>query len=287
MRTRPPLAVLLALAAVAAAPSASAQLPADVTLQLDAPSSLVGPGTGTVTMTATVTASCVKVLQLAPASPQGVPAVFEWQAEEGLIVVGPDRVVFDSAGCVGVTTLTAQQAFTIGVPRAVPGLRPMAIHGTVHLGDSSAEASASVTAEWISVNQLRLDQKLVQCKECGALPFQLTLSNFGNARTHYEFEVGTQPATGWTLTLPGPVTLDAGASQTVTATAGGHGGEGAFQVVVRPSSADDPSKTGEPLQATFLVRDISTGSKASPFPGAAPLLAGLALLAAALSRRRA
>lgn len=61
-------------------------------------------------------------------------------------------------------------------------------------------------------------------------------------------------------------------------------GEGEYQLVIRPSAADDSTKQGNPLTVNVLVRDTSFASKATPLP--APVWAGLALLAVALVARR-
>jgi hypothetical protein len=267
-------------------PVAAAQGGEGLAFTVAPPLAPIKPQVESPSFAATVTASCALLLRSSgPDSLQeGVPVAFEWAAQDGVAIIGPPETTLDPALCSQATEVKAVVPFQVGIPRTAPGLRPIPVVGRATVGDASDQEPFTLTADYYSVSELKLERKLKQCSSCGHVPIELGLTNLGNARTTYTFEVVGKP-NSWSLTLPEPLAVDAGASGQAVAFAKGHGGEGAFQVAVHPVAADDPSKAGDDLTVHFLVRDTSFVSRATPAPAA--LLAALAVLGLALSRRRA
>jgi hypothetical protein len=286
----------LLLAAAAAllslsVPAATAQQGADVAIEVEAPPAPIQPQVENPSFEATVTVSCVQLLRSAgPAGLQGVPVTIDWSTQSGVVVTGPRSLSVDPQRCASGGAVSVRQSgvFQLSIPRAAPGLEPIPLRATATVGDAtSAPFPFTVTGDYYPVNEARLERKLVSCSPCRdvALPFQVT--NLGNARTQYTFTLASGPGGGWSIRLPDVLVLDSRAAGNVTAHVSGHGGQASFSLAILPTAADDPTKAGDPLTVDLLVRDTSLLSKATPGPAPAPLLAGLAALAVALSRRRA
>jgi len=278
----------LALATVLLAASAAQAAPA---VSLGLPTQPVPPGHPTPFAT-TVTLDCSYVLTHQDPAAGGATVTVAFSPGNGVVVTGPSTFLFPAADCAeGQSAVTKAASHDLFIPLSAPGLVPLP--GTVKVAFAGVSDSAeqtvpfTVTADYYAVSQAKLARKLGACDAC-ALPFQVTVTNLGNARTHYVAQVVNQPA-GWTIDLPDSIVLAPGASADLAFVVHMHGtaGEGAYTVVLHPSSADDPAKAGEPLAIQFLARNTSILAKAAPAP-AAPGLAVLLLAAAvACARRRA
>jgi hypothetical protein len=276
-----------ALLLVALMPGATGQLSGpDLSLTVEPPLAPIKPQIENPGFAATVVASCALVLQSqSPTSPQeGVVVAFEWHPTQGVVITGPAEARLDPALCAQATEVETSAAFQVSIARTAPGLVPLPIVGRATVGDKRSDAPFTVVADYYSVSEMKAESNLKKCSPCDRVPVEFEVTNLGNARTAYTFDTTTKPK-GWSSTMPEPLLLDAGASGKAVAVVGGHGGEGAFGIRAIPSAADDPSKSGDPLVMNVLVRDTSLVSRATPGP--APLLAGLAALGVALSRRRA
>lgn len=207
-----------------------------------------------------------------------------------------------------VVTLTPNQpsssgsaTFQITVPRTAPGLTPIGC--TMRIGSPGQPPAIApapeqtipftVTADYYSVNQVKLTTKLKQSGPQKQVPFDLEITNFGNARTQYTFELSNKPTSGkWNAILPEVLLVDSpnsgqGSSvSTATFTVatpfknGWNNLEGAYQLTIKPSAADDPSKAGNPLTANMLVR-----VRGVYVPGLEPMVLLGAVLGSALLLR--
>jgi hypothetical protein len=142
------------------------------------------------------------------------------------------------------------------------------------------------------VNQAKLATKLKICNGCKQIPFEIKLTNFGNARTQYTFKLTNKPTGPWNAVLPEVLVVDSPSSGPGNSSADavvivypGHG-EGAYTLVITPSATADPSKVGNPLTMTFLARDDGVLSRISPAPDVLPLVLALAGLAVVARRSR-
>jgi hypothetical protein len=124
------------------------------------------------------------------------------------------------------------------------------------------------------------------------VPFELEVTNFGNARTQYLFEITNSPGGKWNALPPEVMLLDSPNSgqgtptNTATFTVatpfknGWNNAEGAYTITIKPSAADDPEKVGNPLTANVLVR-----VRGVYVPGVEPFVMVAAVLGAALVLR--
>lgn len=197
-----------------------------------------------------------------------------FQCQNGVVVTGPAQVIVPiQAGAT--STFPGRGSYQINIPRTAPGLQAIpcllkARAQQVNAGmpaSPEAQSPFTVTADYYSVNQVKLASKLKQSGPQKQVPFEMEVTNFGNARTQYIFEIGAEPSKGkWNAILPEVLLLDSPnsgqGSPTNTAVFtvatpfknGWNNEEGAYQIVIKPASADDPSKTGNPLSANMLVR---------------------------------
>ena len=198
-----------------------------------------------------------------------------FQCQNGVQVTGPGQVLVAITPGPTDSTFEGRGSFQISIPRTAPGLTAIpcvlkAKAQQVNAGiPASPETTApfSVTADYYSVNQVKLASKLKQSGPQKQVPFEMEVTNFGNARTQYVFEIGSEPSKGkWNAILPEVLLLDSPnsgqGSPTNTAIFtvatpfknGWNNEEGSYQIIIKPSSADDPSKSGNPLTANMLVR---------------------------------
>lgn len=223
---------------------------------------------------------------------------FPFQCTNGVIITGPQSVVKPIASPNSPTTGTAN--FQVSIPRTAPGLQNLqctlkAKAQTLNQATPATSESVvpfTVTADYYSVNQVKLTSKLKQSGPQKQVPFDMEITNFGNARTQYTFELGNQPGGKWQQILPEVLLLDSPnsgqGSPTNTAVFtvatpyknGWNNIQGSYQIVVKPSAADDPTKTGNPLTANMLVR-----VRGVYVPGLEPTIMLGALLGSALLLR--
>jgi hypothetical protein len=191
----------------------------------------------------------------------------------GVLVTGPTTTVITIPPQT-TSDIPGEGNFQISIPRTAPGLTPLQCSFKISASSPNPSVPAvpdqtatfSVTADYYSVNQVKLNTKLKQSGPQKQVPFEMEISNFGNARTQYTFELTNKPTGKWNAILPEVLLVDspnsgAGSSQTTTSFTvatpfknGWNNLEGAYQVTIKPSSADDPSKAGNPLTANMLVR---------------------------------
>lgn len=294
---------IVVLAAVLAAGNASAQLAPSLELSLEGLPASVLPVVENPAFSAVVTASCDAVLaHVDPTDPSaGTPVHVEVHATNGVVVTGAPTAIFDPQECVGADHATVHIPLQISIPRTAPGLVPLPVTGTARLPASnpsqglvSAPATATVIADYYSVSQAKVSSKLHSCDAPCRVDIPIEVTNFGNARTQYTFQLASEPSgSGWTAALPDVLLIDSPNSgqgapvATVVLQIGvpRAAGEGSYQIVVTPSAADDPGKVGNPLTVNVLVRDTSVLGKATPLPGVVPLVLALAGLAVAFRRR--
>lgn len=198
-----------------------------------------------------------------------------FQCQSGVAITGAAAQIITIVATQTTGYYDGRASFQVSIPRTAPGLQ--AIPCVLKISASSPNAGIpavpeqqvpfTVTADYYSVNQVKLSSKLKQSGPQKQVPFEMEVTNFGNARTQYTFEIGNEPSKGkWNAILPEVLLLDSPnsgqGSPTNTAVFtvatpfknGWNNEEGAYQIVVKPASADDPSKVGNPLTANMLVR---------------------------------
>lgn len=163
----------------------------------------------------------------------------------------------------------------VTVPRTAPGLVTATCTFTA-TGTELLQQGVPAPAEYAgsfplnvgyySLNQVQVATKLKQAGPQKQVPFELEVTNFGNARTQYLFEVTNAPGGKWNALPPEVMLLDSPNSGTGTPTNtaiftvatpfknGWNNDEGAYTITIKPSAADDAEKIGNPLTANILVR---------------------------------
>jgi hypothetical protein len=215
-----------------------------------------------------------QVQPLASAQNQQVAINFQFNCQFGVVVTGPTQK-FIAVNPAPNSVNQVDANFQITIPRSAPGLQAIpcavtttgsALLQTVVPAPTPRTDNFQVTAGYYSLSQVQLASKLKQSGPQKQVPFEMTITNFGNARTQYTFELGAQPGGKWNALIPEVLLLDSPnsgqGSPTNTAVFtvatpfknGWNNEEGAYQIVIKPSAADDSSKTGNPLTANMLVR---------------------------------
>jgi hypothetical protein len=306
LRRLRPLALLLV---VLLAPAASAQNPLlqpGFTFHLDGvPASPVKPQVENPMFSAIVVVRCDVVLEgVNPAAPMDPVPVADvvFQAQSGVLITGASTIAVDPALCTTppATEATVRQPYQISIPRSAPGLQ--AIPAIVQVSGHPPSAPGipaspeqqipfTITADYYSVNQVAVEHKVQQCRQTCA--YELEVTNFGNARTLYRFEIVDGPEGGnWNAIPPEALLLDSPNSGQGNSTGiarfvvhpGVGDGEDSYHILIHPVSADDPSKAGNPMTVKVLAQHTGVlGIDAPAAPLVLLLLAGLAVA----SRRRA
>lgn len=122
------------------------------------------------------------------------------------------------------------------------------------------------------------------------IPYEIEVTNIGNARTQVTFELADEPSGKWQSILPEVVVLEPGTTLTAiftVATPFGNGynsDRGHYAIRLLPAAADDPTLTADPIEV-----ELRASAQGWYVPGPSPLmlLAGLALAALAVRRLRA
>lgn len=233
-----------------------------------------------------------------PSVPEGVQISFE--ASDQVVIAGASIHPLPSESCqapVGNVTVTAP--FQVVVLRESVGLRPLRVAATaVLLGSPLVPDPAEDSAEFMVTPgpflayQAQVESKI---KTCGCpLAFDLAVTNFGNVRTTYSFELAMAPGAG-TVTLPEPFAVEpssVGSTSIGTgrivfeAPAGSWPGEVAFAVSVKGAATDDPGSAGAPVTVNMLVRNDAAQGKDVPALDPIVLVLLLAALACVVARRR-
>jgi hypothetical protein len=290
------LAAALGVLLLAATPAA-----AEMTLAMETSVGPIKPGAESRVVDAVVTLDCVSLLPRAAMAPAVVTLAFA--APDVVLVTGPNTDRFVVEDCPpGAETATKRIPYAVTIAHGAPGFVDLQVQVEARLeshpadaagGTPAASAGLVVTAGAELASELALDEKVKGCA-C-PVTFDLAVTNSGNVRTRYTFELDSAPAAG-TVVLPEPFEVD---PSTAGSTSTGTGrvvyqspglsmpGEVAFSVVVHSAAAADPSITGGTLAAHMLVRNVGGSNQASP--GLDPLLVVLLLagLACWAARRRA
>jgi hypothetical protein len=229
---------------------------------------------------------------------QNVNVVLTFQCQFGVTVTGPSAYLVTLQP--GQNTANGKPNFQVTIPRTAPGLQALPCNLKIKADSPNAGIPGvpeqtvpfTVTADYYSVNQVKVASKLKQSGPQKQVPFEMEITNFGNARTQYTFELGAKPTGKWNAILPEVLLLESPNSgqgspkDTAIFTVatpfknGWNNLEGSYQIVVKPSSADDPTKAGNPLTANMLVR-----VRGVYVPGLEPTIMLGALLGSALLLR--
>jgi hypothetical protein len=278
-KSRSTILVGIALAATALllVPAVSAQggVPGGTIteIKVNAPTTPIKPAIENPSFTTTFKYTLGSPAQSAQQATPNVVVNLVPQCQSGVVITGaPSTVLTISAGQ---ASANGAAPFQISVPRTAPGLTPIACTmrisspGVPPTIGPTAEQSVgfTVTADYYSVNQVKLTSKLKQSGPQKQVPFDLEITNFGNARTQYNFELTNRPEGGkWNAILPEVLLVESPnsgqGSPTTTTTFtvatpfknGWNNLEGSYQLTIKPAAADDPSKTGNSLTANMLVR---------------------------------
>ncbi len=269
-------AVTLFVLAAVVAPTASAAKAQLAFNTVNSPSQPIVPETGTGSLGGVLKYSFNNPLEPSTsAQKSAVPISFDFPGCPQYIVITGPRTLLQPIQA-QTNSYDINFNFNIGVTRQAPGLQKLTCQitaqaGTVQQGvvDSSdlVQEAWTVTADFYSLVQAKVATKLQQAGPQKQVPFDIELSNFGNARTQVNFALGAAPEAGkWNTLLPEPIILDSPntGEGTTTDTAtftvatpfknGWNNEEGAFQVVMKPVAADQADKLGNEVTANVLVR---------------------------------
>lgn len=270
----------VAVMAVAILPTAEAQSTSlDMSMSLS--KQLLIPEGEVATLTVDVMYSFTGVASpTGTAASQAVTVTFTPTCPTYILVVGPETKIINLPPQ-GVAQNNfqgeVQAQFAVTVTREAPGLKTLTCSMEVTASELAATAapapppvkqSFSLIADYYALVQAKVNSKLKTAGPQKNVPFDIELSNFGNARTQVSFEVGERPSgKRWNALLPDNLILDSPngggegkTSDTTTFTVattyknGWNNEQGAFQVIMKPSSADQPEKVGNPITANVLVR---------------------------------
>lgn len=272
------VAAIVGLVAVMFVPGAAAQTgnPTMTVTKITLTPALIFPESGTGTLTVDFTYNLPTLFHnAAQATGPGVPVKASFQCPSYVTPVGPTSLVLAWPQAGG-QEAKGSFTFDVTVGREAPGLQALpckvkvtaeGVGGGTVPGADSGEVPFTVKADYYSLIQAKISKKVQQAGPQKDVPFDIELSNFGNARTQIAFEVANKPEGGkWNILVPENIILDspnAGtgkpndiATVTITTTYknGWNNEQGAFQVLMKPTSADQPDKVGNQLSANMLVR---------------------------------
>lgn len=220
----------------------------------------------------------------------------------GIVITGAAQTFVPvSVGTSATPAYDFEGVFQVTVPRTAPGL--VSVQCTMKVKASALATGVvdavpdqaqnfAVNVDYYSLNQVKVATKLKQSGPQKQVPFELEITNFGNARTAYVFDVTNSPGGKWNSLPPEVLLLDSpnsgqGASTNTAiftvATPfknGWNNAEGSYTLTISPSAADNPEKIGTPLTANMLVR-----VRGVYVPGLEPVVMLAALLGSALVLR--
>jgi hypothetical protein len=204
----------------------------------------------------------------------------------------------------GQTSAKGSTTFTISASRDVPGLKPLncklagvakevANNAAVPAANSGEQAIA-FTVGYFPLVQAKVASKVQEAGPQKQIPFSIDLENKGNAQTRITFTLQGEDHGNWNPLVPEALVLDSFADPsgkttdtTVFSIAtpfhnGWNNEEKAFQLVMTPVAAGDPTQPGNILTANVLAR-----VRGIYVPGPEPFLLVAAVLGAALLARMA
>jgi hypothetical protein len=254
-------------------------------------------------------ADCTTLMaRTSPSVDQPIAANLSWVASGGFVLAGPATMDFLRAPCyAGASAAPAQAAVQVTPDRGTPALVPFTQVVRVAFGPPAGGAlgdldPAEASAEFVTlagpavVSDIRLVDNNQDCDRCGEVRFDVELSNRGNVRATYTFELTKRPEEAWSVRVPEPIELDSPLSGGADATAAtatfvvqppaGPWAFGDFGFSIQSAAAGDDQARGIPLTGGFLVANTEPRDNPIPAPPTAPLSA-LAAVALLLARRRA
>ena len=258
-------AVFLALTVLAVAPQATAQL-AQTTMvitEVGSPTTPIRPEVDNPQFTS------------AAAANSNLKVDFTFNCPTYVIITGSTSVILPIAPSPTAASYPGSGSFNIAVTRAAPGLQqlPCTVTATAtslnaqYPAASSAPTPFSVSADYYALVQATVNTLLKQAGPQKQVPFQVDLTNFGNARTKISFELISEPKSGrWQPLVPTQLYLESPnsgltptqnqATFTVSTTYknGWNNIEGSFQVNMKSEAADVPEKPGDEQLMNFVVR---------------------------------
>lgn len=273
-------ALALAMVGLIFAPMAQAQTGTTLDMTVTAPSGNLVPEVQIGTLKADIEYSGQSAPQaLAPLAATSLPITFNPQCPSTVLVVGPTTKIMPLNPTEGAGTLqgSTSASFQVSITRDAPGLKsiqctltaaaPALTSAGVEAPDD-AQQRFIVTADYYGLLQAKVATKIQQAGPQKEVPFSIELTNFGNARTQVSFEITNAPAgERWTAVVPDNIILDSpnGGGEGKTSDNavftvstpyknGWNNEQGAYQITIRPTSADVPDKQGNPLAANVLVR---------------------------------
>lgn len=284
-------------------PSVAAQGTPTLQMQITAPTQAVKPEIESPTMKVHVIYSTGNPAQpAASVQNQNLIVTFTPTCPNGVSITGPQTLIITIPPTSASSGKYEGDAnFQVTVPRTAPGLQ--SIPCTIKAKASALAQTAVpevpdtpqtfvINVDYYSLNQVKLASKLKQSGPQKQVPFEMEITNFGNARTQYTFEITNKPTGKWNALPPEVLLLDSPnsgqGSPTNTAIFtvatpfknGWNNLEGSYTVTIKPSAADDPTKIGNPLTANMLVR-----VRGVYVPGLEPTIMLGALLGSALLLR--
>ena len=201
---------------------------------------------------------------------------FKFTCPPYVVVTGATTVVkqVTPSTTPGTSSYPDEAKFNIAIKRTAPGLEqiPCTVTATAKaLGQipqvSSSATPFSVSADYYSLLQATVQSQLKQSGPYKQVPFQIELTNFGNARTQVRFELTNEPPGGkWDAILPTQLILESPntgltptqgtATLTISTTYknGWNNEQGAYGIAIKSVAADSPDKVGNELSTNFLVR---------------------------------
>lgn len=228
----------------------------------------------------------------------------QFQCPSYVVITGPSTVLLSISAAPPQAAFNGEGNFNVAIKRTAPGLEQIQCSVTVQsdpvvnpfiAGSTASQRPFSVSADYYGLLQAKVATKLKQAGPQKQVPFELELTNFGNARTQVNFEILNSPGgKKWNALLPDVIILESpnsgqgATTQTATFTVatpfknGWNNEEGAYTLSIKPEAADNPEKKGSELTANVLVR-----VRGVYVPGFEPVaLLGAVAAAAMLARRR-
>lgn len=192
-----------------------------------------------------------------------------------VIITGPQTINFLVAPGQD-TKFPFKADFNVAVTRDLPGLKKVTCDWTAEVAEvqanslpasGQAKGNFQVSAAFFSLVQAKVPTQIKEAGPQKEVSFEITLDNFGNARTQIQFAVDERPGGAkWQAVLPDDVILDSpsGAGGKTTDTAiftiqtphknGWNNEQGTYRLRMKTFAADDPEQTGLDLTTNMLVR---------------------------------
>lgn len=273
------IGLLVIFAAAMISPTAMAQRQ-PASFVIDSVSQLSGdivpdikPQQTTVSWTYTVTGQVAPVGQA-----ESTSAVLTWKkptcTSDQIIVTGPGTQLIPITTTSNTVRVEDEAKFTLSATTEAPGEQTLScrFEGSVgQVGQSIEAAGASAQDLQFSVAYYGLIQATSagRLKEAGPqkpVSYDITVTNFGNARTAVAFKLGSEESGSWKPILPEPMILESKVSgqggdvQTATFQIntpyknGWNNDERTFKVILTPTSAKSGAEGGNPVEVNVLAR---------------------------------